>query len=268
MAVGAPTVVDSEHLAPSLEPPPVDAAGRPESIRAVVVVKDPRITVLPHFVSPQECEHLLSLAEGYWIPSLVGEATRTSQEDYKTGNLENALSTTRTSWSCMLRYAQTAVVERLEHRLAAVAGLPLQQLERMNMVRYAPGELFDEHHDGEFRPITIFVYLNDLPEGDEAGDTFFPNLGLSFKPRRGTAVMWSNVLDGQEDSRLLHAGRAPSLGVKYGVNCFFNVRDMRLMTPVGPEYALQDAATVAVAELGAGSGGPEALRGGTRPSPL
>jgi hypothetical protein len=119
----------------------------------------------------------------------------------------------------------------------------------MNMVRYAPGEMFDEHHDGQFRPITIFVYLNELPEHDEAGDTFFPSLGVSFKPRRGTAVMWSNVLNGEEDQRLLHTGRAPNYGIKYGVNCFFNVREMRHLTPVVEDYLLQDAVAVVLANL-------------------
>eukprot|EP00438_Fugacium_kawagutii_P030460 Skav210857 [mRNA] locus=scaffold2829:318010:331635:- [translate_table: standard] len=81
--------------------------------------------------------------------------------------------------------AQDSVVERLEHRLLSIGGLPMENLERMNAVRYAPGEYFDKHHDGKFRPLTIFVYLNDLEEEDDAGDTWFPVLGLSFRPRRG-----------------------------------------------------------------------------------
>jgi hypothetical protein len=149
----------------------------------------------------------------------------------------------------MIRYAQDSVVERLEHRLSKLAGMPLENLERMNMVRYAPGEHFDEHHDGKFRPVTIFVYLNELPEDDTAGETFFPVLGVSFKPRRGTAVMWSNVVGDMEDSRMLHAGLAPSKAVKYGVNCFFNVNEMRHLAQFTPDAPFEDLTTVHVSEL-------------------
>eukprot|EP00971_Amphidinium_carterae_P156563 3103468-Amphidinium_carterae.1 len=41
-----------------------------------------------------------------------------SEETFQKADLENKLSQTRTSWSCMMRYSQTSVVERLELRLA------------------------------------------------------------------------------------------------------------------------------------------------------
>lgn len=243
------TTVDSRDLVGDSAPQYDKQTGLPKELRAFVVVKEPRMTVVPHFFSPPECDHLLALVEDSWMPSLVGQATYTSEEDYGKGNLENTLSTTRTSWSCMMRYAQTAVVERLEHRLSRLAGLPLENLERMNMVRYAPGELFDEHHDGKFRPCTIFVYLNELSEEERAGDTFFPVLGVSFRPRRGTAVMWNNIANEVEDSRMLHAGRAPSKGVKYGVNCFFNVNEMRQMVQTPLDIPAEEATVVNLGDL-------------------
>lgn len=225
--------------------------GLPRLLRAFVVVRDPKMTVVPHFFSEPECDHLIGLVDGCWMPSMVGQATYNPDATSGKSELENTVSMTRTSWSCMMRYAQTEVVERLEHRLAALTGLPTEQLERMNMVRYAPGEQFNEHHDGKFRPITVFVYLNDLPEGEDRGDTFFPHLGVSFRPRRGTAVMWSNVESSsqQEDSRMLHSGRAPTKGVKYGVNCFFNIRSMRHLMQTCPDFPVEQAALVHVADL-------------------
>lgn len=218
-------VVDVNALVSEEEIPPVDPATCcPTRLMAVKVSKDPDITVFPKFFSEAECDHLVGLVEGYWMPSLVGAG---DEKAYKNEKLENTLSKTRTSWSCMMRYAQTDIVERLEHRLSGVSGIPLQHLERLNMVRYSPGELFNIHHDGHFRPRTVFVYLNDVPEDDE-GDTFFPVLGYSFRPTRGTAVMWPNVTaDGKEDARMIHAGRAPLKNIKYGVNCFFNAKPIR-----------------------------------------
>jgi len=43
-------------------------------------------------------------------------------------------------------------------------------------------------------------------------------------------VMWFNATpEGSEDSRMVHAGRPPLTGTKFGVNCFFNDSCMRLL---------------------------------------
>merc|ERR1712151_951482 len=89
------------------------------------------------------------------------------------------------------------------------------------------GQYFEKHHDGRFRPKTVFVYLNNLAEGD-GGETFFPELGLKFIPRKGYALLWSNILAPQvDDKRMVHQGLPPRTGVKYGVNCFFNDKRMK-----------------------------------------
>eukprot|EP00439_Symbiodinium_sp_Y106_P062033 s1027_g9.t1 len=244
-------VVDPRDL--ETPDPEAPSNGQPAQLKAYVVCQDPRIVVVPRFFSQAECQHLLELVQGSWIPSLVGSTDNRSEEDYDKGNLENTLASTRTSWSCMLRYAQTSIVERLEHRLCALGCRELETLERMNMVRYAPGEYFKEHHDGKFRPLTVFVYLNDLDPSDDAGDTFFPALGISFRPRQGAAVLWSNIIgeqDSMEDARLLHAGRPPQLGVKYGVNCFFNCKRMRQLVAEVAEFPYETSTVVDVRGLG------------------
>ena len=137
-----------------------------------------------------------------------------------TGEIGNSKSKTRTSWSSMLRYSQSAIVDRIEHRAALVAVLPVENLERLNMVRYSPGKHFGGHHDGKFRERNVFMNLNDVPGG--GGETFFRHLGFRFIPRRGAAVVWSNAApDGTEDSRMVHRGLLPKSVVKFGVNCFF-----------------------------------------------
>ena len=37
------------------------------------------------------------------------------------------------------------------------------------------------------RVYTLFLYLNDCPEG---GSTKFPNVGIEVFPKRGRAVLW------------------------------------------------------------------------------
>lgn len=197
----------------------------PSVIRAFVVREDPRVSVIPNFLTDEEMDHLLQLAEQGWTPSLVGSGTYKSADESQ--DLKNKPSQNRTSYSCMLRSGQSEIVKDVEFRLAQLAGIDVDYLERLNMVRYSPGQYFNKHHDGRFRPKTVFVYLNDLPEGD-GGETYFPELGMKFVPRKGCAVMWSNILSEQtEDLRMVHMGLAPKTAIKYGVNCFFNDKPLK-----------------------------------------
>jgi hypothetical protein len=94
------------------------------------------------------------------------------------------------------------------------------------------------------------VYLNDLCQHDTGGDTFFPVLGLSFKPSRGTAVVWANTTsEGKVDSRMVHVGQAPTCSVKYGLNCFFHHDQIRQIISVAQNLCLNDARVVCAVDL-------------------
>lgn len=220
-------IIDPKKVIPEDEEPPElnPVTGVPKVLKSYLVCQDPNMYLIPNFVSDAEIEHLLELAEVFWIPSTVGAGVYKTNDESK--DLSNKKSSNRTSFSAMLRSAQTPTIEALELRLAAVAGLQVEYLERLNMVRYTPGQFFNKHHDGRFRPKTVFIYLNDLPEGD-AGETFFPELKLKFKPSKGCAIMWANSnADGVEDMRMVHLGLQPRTTTKFGVNCFFNDKPVR-----------------------------------------
>lgn len=219
-------VIDPKVVMADEEPPELDPrTGVPKVLKSYLVHKDPKIYLIPNFVSDAEIEHLLDLAEEYWFPSVVGTGVYRTNDESK--DLSNKASQNRTSCSCMLRSAQTPMVEGIEQRLSAVAGTQVDHLESLNMVRYMPGQFFNKHHDGRFRPKTVFIYLNDLPEGDD-GETFFPELKLRFKPSKGCAIMWTNTHNGKEDMRLVHQGLPPRTSMKLGVNCFFNDKPIKL----------------------------------------
>ncbi|CAJ1392392.1 unnamed protein product [Effrenium voratum] len=154
------------------------------------ISKDPPMQVVPDFLSPKEVDELLALVRDRWQPSMI--------DPYGTGEVQRSVLD-RSSYQCDLRFQETPLVAQVEGRLAGLAQLPVECLEPLALVRYAPGQFFDLHHDGPDRPKTIFVYLNDVEEGE----TYFPLLGLKFTPRRGTAVMWCNSADGQVDDRIL-----------------------------------------------------------------
>lgn len=217
--------VDANDIKDQDDPEEVSKSGVPKVLKAYVVSQDPKITLIPSFLNNAEVDHLIELAEEGWIPSVVGSGVYKTNDESK--DLKNKSSKNRTSFSCMLKTAHTPMVKNIELRIARIAEMDVDYLERLNMVRYAPGQFFNKHHDGRFRPKTVFIYLNDLPDGD-GGETYFPELGVKFTPRKGCAIMWANTLSHQhEDLRMVHQGLPPRTHMKYGVNCFFNDKPLK-----------------------------------------
>lgn len=191
-----------------------------------VVHTEPPIKVAPDFLTELEMQHLLELVSKRWMPSHV--------KDRRLGPdvLKGQPSQQRSSWSGVIQHGETKIVQDLEQRLAGLAGMDVSHLEKLSLVRYMPGQQYMPHHDGRCRPVTVFCYLNELPD-DAEGETYFPKLNIKFVPRKGSAVVWNNSIpseDGSpnvEDTRTLHAGLPPKAGVKYGLNCFFNEKVQR-----------------------------------------
>ncbi|CAD7944139.1 unnamed protein product [Amoebophrya sp. A120] len=305
-----------------------------EKVLRIIPLFENRIYTIPNFVSDEEIEYLLALADEIgWTRSFTSKSTHYDAEFDADGNRH---SENRTSMSCSLprwspprstsstttsacSASSTAVLQKLllddpvrtvMRRVAAVCGTSVRKVEDLNMVKYKEGEFFNEHHDGGFRPKTVFVYLNDLgrtrkgegeytgdevtpptsssarnakaceggaqerdggqteaeaaeesdppvvladedlhlsslgedstirskktaeePEQDYGGHTIFPELGIHIAPKKGCALLWSNVLEAdpeKADLAMVHAGE-PVRGkgvVKYGINCFLNREDM------------------------------------------
>lgn len=196
-----------------------------------VVSVDPKITVIPDFVSASECDYFISLGESIgFSESLVGRGASDAYEYEKSRALSNQVSPNRTSLSVTLPTSHSdEAIHLLEHRLAQITNLPVSHLESLVVVKYMPGQFFRSHHDGSFRPYTVFVYLNDVAEG---GETRFEQLQLRVRPRKGTAVVWSNIKISDSgkcvsDDRMVHEALPPVDCVKYGINCFFNEDNVR-----------------------------------------
>jgi len=105
---------------------------------------------------------------------------------------------------------------RLTQRVAQLLGVGEEFIEPFQLVRYLPGEFYKEHHDhGSFygadteqRPLTLLIFLSDLPSNDHnnnkdattsGGYTKFRALGgeggVSVVPRLGDGVLWKNEDD-------------------------------------------------------------------------
>ena len=107
------------------------------------------------------------------------------------------------------------------------------------MLKYEEGEYYQTHHDynehqlerqSGVRILTVYMYLNDLEEGD-GGGTQFTSLGLTVQPKRGRAVIWPSVKNEsphEKDPRTMHQALPVKNGaVKYGSNAWIHQRDFK-----------------------------------------
>lgn len=123
-------------------------------------------------------------------------------------------------------------------RVSQMIGEPFENQEDTMILRYRPGEAYDDHYDfvdprvAQFqrelalqgqRIATVLIYLNEEYTG---GETDFSLLGWRYRGSRGDALAFRNVsAAGLPDLRTLHAGRPPASGEKWLLSKW--IRDRR-----------------------------------------
>jgi len=187
----------------------------------------PLVRCFSKFISDQACDSLIARAHGRLRRALIYDPARG-------GDVPDQM---RTNSVVGFDLMDCDVVQiAIQHRIAAVVGLPVQNLEGPTVLHYAPGQEITNHFDfvnpqmpnyddeinrrGE-RVITFLIYLNDDYAG---GETDFPELGLRHKGRRREGLFFVNASDGKPDTRMVHAGRPPSSGAKWVFSQFIRNR--------------------------------------------
>lgn len=187
-------------------------------IRLAVVLANPNLAVIEDLLSEQECDKLVQLS--------LSRLRRSEVVDPGSGRLE--ISGVRRSEGTHFGYGENAVVARIEARIAALTGIPVRNGEPLQLLHYPPGGEYEPHHDyfdpsfegtsrqlaqGGQRVATVVMYLREPQEG---GDTYFPELELSVRPRKGSAVYFEYCnARGELDGRCLHAGMPVIRGDKW-----------------------------------------------------
>ena len=192
----------------------LDAGDR--RVQAMAVMHEPSIIVLGQLLDPQECEALIDAAR----PRLQRSLTVSLQS---AGEEENA---DRTSQGMFFQRGETALIDRIEQRLARLLNWPVENGEGLQILRYGPGAEYKPHYDyfdpaapgtatilkrGGQRVATVVMYLNDPPAG---GATVFPDVQFECLPVRGNAVFF-NYSRPDPSSRSLHAGAPVLRGEKW-----------------------------------------------------
>jgi prolyl 4-hydroxylase len=195
-------------------------------VEILLTCNAPKIVVLGNVLSDEECDALAKYCEPRLERSqVVADAA---------GNIR--VHESRTSRSAGLRRGETAIIARIEARLAALARWPEERGEGLQVLRYDHGEEYRPHHDwipdlpgvrkhmdvGGQRLATFVLYLSKV---DSGGSTSFPAIGLEVAPRKGGAVFFVNT-DSQyvPDQLTLHAGSPVVRGVKIVANKWLRER--------------------------------------------
>jgi len=187
-----------------------------------VLLDDPYVLQFDSFLTDEEADGIVSLCTDEFQRSLAG--------DY--------VSPVRTSTQCWCNFQKCLkdpVMKRVEAKISRVTGVPVEYGEFMQIVKYEEGQFYKLHHDQNsatwspqgVRVYTFFMYLNDV---DEGGETDFPQLKLTVKPRKGSAILWPSVLNdapNATDHRTNHAALPVVKGTKLGANMWIHMHDFR-----------------------------------------
>lgn len=215
--------------------------------RPVVLSTDPWIVRLDDFLSEDECAQLISAIGGasgeFLRPSATARSVRQADGSVVLRDLEHESRTSYNAWCHHPGCYDAPVHDTVLERIMGLLGLPPNNAEQMQLLRYREGEFYRVHHDflteqqhaacGP-RVFTFFLYLSDVQEG---GETRFPLLdNLTVRPKRGTALLWAHGLSldpSLKDERTQHEALPVLAGTKYAANVWVHGRDFKRAMSMG-----------------------------------
>jgi len=228
---GMPIYTVTVHSRPKSPSPKPDDNGVIPINRKLDGEESPWVITFDNFLTDEECDHLIQL--GYQNEYKRSTDVGKRQVD---GTYSNHQSTTRTSensW-CSTKSGCRAdpIVERVMKRLETMTGVPTENYEDFQMLKYQTGQFYRSHHDyidhqkdrhNGPRILTFFLYLSDVEEG---GGTYLNTLDLEIKPKRGRALLWPSVMNYNpmiKDPRTMHEAKDVIRGTKFAANAWIHL---------------------------------------------
>eukprot|EP00596_Hydrurales_sp_CCMP1899_P003992 CAMPEP_0119052366 /NCGR_PEP_ID=MMETSP1177-20130426/73689_1 /TAXON_ID=2985 /ORGANISM="Ochromonas sp, Strain CCMP1899" /LENGTH=458 /DNA_ID=CAMNT_0007031911 /DNA_START=271 /DNA_END=1644 /DNA_ORIENTATION=+ len=157
-----------------------------------VLSKDPWVVTLDNFLTDSEVNALITEVKGNWEHSTD---TGLTNEFGETGRILSTGRTSSNAW-CQRECEQNPEVKKIVAKIEDVTNVPKDNFESFQILKYELGQKYTAHHDADQadvnlacgpRILTFFLYLSDVEEG---GETNFPLLNISVKPKKGRALLW------------------------------------------------------------------------------
>mmetsp|Transcript_14678 Transcript_14678/g.31056 ORF Transcript_14678/g.31056 Transcript_14678/m.31056 type:complete len:430 (+) Transcript_14678:18-1307(+) len=212
----------------------------------IVHSQDPWVVSFDNLLSDEECDGIVEAVGGkngeYIKPSTTAKSVRDEHGRVKLTDVPDPIRTSHNAWCQHAGCYNHPIHERIITRIMGIVGLPHNNAEHMQLLKYGPGEYYKLHHDwipeqqqalcGP-RVFTFFLYLSDVEEG---GGTYFPYLNITVKPRRGSAVWWAHGMDDnpwKKDDRTHHEAQPVIAGTKLAANYWIHGSDFKRAMATG-----------------------------------
>jgi prolyl 4-hydroxylase len=186
------------------------------------------LLTIENFLTNDECDELITMIDKDHTASYVateGDTISEHQSDYRTSSTSMLSELSELVWD-------------VKNRIATQLDVDIYKGQQMEGQLYEPGQFFKPHCDyfeGENyinnclgsgnRTYTFMIYLNEPEEG---GETNFPNLNQSIKPKKGMALVWNNLdEDGNGIPDFLHEGSEVKKGKKYIITSWWREKQYR-----------------------------------------
>ena len=226
-------LVDAAEFEPVVHSRPNAAQNIPPNNSDVVPIEGPWVVTMSNVLSEEECNTLIQLGQDRGYKRSTGLGAKLEDGTYS--NDETEIRTSSNTW-CLEDCYEDPITKRVLERLYNITMLPEENSEYLQLLNYQESQFYQTHHDYlphhvdrpmGVRIMTLFLYLNTVPEG---GGTEFPELGIVVQAKRGTALLWTNVLDEDpygKDARTEHQALPVIRGEKYGANAWYHQGDFK-----------------------------------------
>ena len=171
------------------------------------------IKIIDNILTQEECDELIQsgLKNSLVKANTLGE----NIESYRTAD---------NTWI----WESNELTRKIEKIVEKECGLPIENQEKIHIVKYNVGGEYKPHHDF-FHPNTdyykstmgtagqrVFSFLFYLNDDFTGGETDFPTKKIQITPKLGRLLIWKNLNDdGSLDYKSYHAGLPVETGVKY-----------------------------------------------------
>jgi prolyl 4-hydroxylase len=200
----------------------------------VQLADDPHVWVFDEFLTPEECAHIVDMADPRMNEALVSRLGTNSSSERRTGQV---------AW---VKHDETPIVRGLIRRVADLVEVHPSHAENLQVIHYGESQEYQAHFDawdietqkgkektarGGNRAVTALMYLNEV---DGGGGTTFPKLELEIEAIPGRMVIFHNLYEGYSarHRNSLHGGLPVTAGEKWACNLWFREQRYQTGAPV------------------------------------
>lgn len=202
---------------------------------------NPNIRTISDFLSPEICDHFISLSNNKLKKSLV--------------SFDNigGISSGRTSSGVWVKHDYDSITKMVAEAISKEIGIPLENAESFQIIHYDKSQQYKDHYDswnndksektlrcikyGGPRIVTALCYLNNVKKG---GSTRFSKLKIDIPAEKGKLLIFNNTISETNNNvhpLSLHSGLQVEGGEKYAFNLWFRECPLNtLYADFNPEY--------------------------------